>query len=525
MKTSFVSTLFVVVCTTTLCLAQQPRAYKPPEFEKQWSQPSLHPDRIVLNFGKDPSSEIGITWRTSAEISTAYAEIAMATAAPKFWRNAKTFKAITTTFDGSEILSAEVVSNYHSVFIDQLIPDTTYAYRVGDGQRWSEWIHFRTASSKRESEFSFLYVGDAQNFILELWSRLIREGYRKAPDARFIVHAGDLVNEAHRDHEWHEWFEAGGWIHSTLPSFPIPGNHEYRPLNLQAKEQGIRSLSAQWKHQFTLPVNGPEGLEETAYYMDYQNMRIIGLNTNEQHELQAEWLEKVLAETRQKWKVVTFHHPLFSASEGRDNAKLRGLWKPIFDKYEVDIVLQGHDHAYARGRTSPGENVLDGVNLRDRAGTVYVVSVSGGKMYGLRPNAWEGWEAQRDRAAENTQLFQVITVKGDTLSFESYTAIGELYDAFDLIKNEKGPNTFVERKDEGVAARRFTTTIPYEDTLPEDLMEMLLKRHEGFEIDRVHLVEVKGTPLYMVQMVKGEQEVNLALSPEGKILKEILNDQ
>jgi hypothetical protein len=525
MKTSFVSTLFVVVCTTTLCLAQQPRAYKPPEFEKQWSQPSLHPDRIVLNFGKDPSSEIGITWRTSAEISTAYAEIAMATAAPKFWRNAKTFKAITTTFDGSEILSAEVVSNYHSVFIDQLIPDTTYAYRVGDGQRWSEWIHFRTASSKRESEFSFLYVGDAQNFILELWSRLIREGYRKAPDARFIVHAGDLVNEAHRDHEWHEWFEAGGWIHSTLPSFPIPGNHEYRPLNLQAKEQGIRSLSAQWKHQFTLPVNGPEGLEETAYYMDYQNMRIIGLNTNEQHELQAEWLEKVLAETRQKWKVVTFHHPLFSASEGRDNAKLRGLWKPIFDKYEVDIVLQGHDHAYARGRTSPGENVLDGVNLRDRAGTVYVVSVSGGKMYGLRPNAWEGWEAQRDRAAENTQLFQVITVKGDTLSFESYTAIGELYDAFDLIKNEKGPNTFVERKDEGVAARRFTNTIPYEDTLPEDLMEMLLKRHEGFEIDRVHLVEVKGTPLYMVQMVKGEQEVNLALSPEGKILKEILNDQ
>ncbi len=524
MKTTFISTLCIVVCATTLCLAQQPRVYKAPEFEKNWSQPSLHPDRIVLNFSEDPASQIGITWRTSPEISTAYAEIAIATAAPKFWRNARTFKATTTTFDGSNILTAEVISNYHSVLIDDLLPDTTYAYRVGDGQIWSEWIQFRTAGSQKESEFSFLYVGDAQNFILELWSRLIREGYRKAPDARFIIHAGDLVNEAHRDHEWHEWFEAGGWIHSTLPSFPIPGNHEYRPLNPQDQQQGIRSLSAQWKHQFTLPANGPQGLEETVYYMDYQNTRIIGLNTNEQHELQAEWLEEVLAETTQKWKVITFHHPLFSASEGRDNEKLRTLWKPIFDKYEVDIVLQGHDHAYARGRTSPGENVLDGVNLRDRAGTVYVVSVSGGKMYGLRPNAWEGWEAERDRAAENTQLFQVITVKGDTLSFESYTAIGELYDAFDLIKNEKGPNTFVERKEEGIAARRFSNTIPYADTLPVDLMEMLLKRHEGFEINRVNLVEINGAPVYRVQMEKGEQEVILTLSPEGKILEEILEE-
>ena len=42
--------------------------------------------------------------------------------------------------------------------------------------------------------FSFFYVGDAQNYILELWSRLIREGY-KAPTASFIIHAGDLIND------------------------------------------------------------------------------------------------------------------------------------------------------------------------------------------------------------------------------------------------------------------------------------------------------------------------------------------
>jgi len=43
------NTLFIVICTTTLCLAEQPRVYKAPEFEKNWSRPSLHPDRITLS--------------------------------------------------------------------------------------------------------------------------------------------------------------------------------------------------------------------------------------------------------------------------------------------------------------------------------------------------------------------------------------------------------------------------------------------------------------------------------------------
>ena len=54
----------------------------------------------------------------------------------------------------------------------------------------------------------------------------IREGYKKAPTASFIIHAGDLINDAHEEHQWHEWFMAGGWIHRSLPSIPIPGNHE-----------------------------------------------------------------------------------------------------------------------------------------------------------------------------------------------------------------------------------------------------------------------------------------------------------
>ena len=503
------------------------RAYQVPQFAKDWGKPGPHPDHIVINFSENPSSAVNVTWRTHADIQEGYAEIAIATAAPKFWRNAITVKAETTTMDASKVLDAEVISNYHTARFDKLMADTLYAYRVGNGKIWSEWIQFRTAA-KEPKPFSFLYVGDAQNYILELWSRLIREGYRKAPDASFIIHAGDLVTDAHSERQWEEWFTAGGWIHRMLPSISTPGNHEYRPLNKAEQEQNIRNLSVQWRPQFEFPLNGPAGikeLEETVYYIDYQGTRIISLNSNRFQEEQVAWLESVLANNPNKWTVVTYHHPLYSASGGRDNEELRSLWKPLFDKYKVDLALQGHDHSYARGRVEPNENIVGGVNTRDYTGTVYVVSVSGGKMYSLRPNAWEGWEAERDRAAENTQLFQVIHVNGDTLAYQAYTATGELYDAFDLVKSASGrPNQFIEKKQQAIAKRRHENTISYQDQLPAEIRSDLEKKYEGYEFDRINYVVTDDFKGYLVQLEKGPIEVNLKIDMSGKILEEVVEE-
>lgn len=492
--------------------------YKAPFFEDNWNEPTAYPDRISLSYGQDPSVQAAVSWRTSTDIDTAYAEIALATAAPKFWRNARTLPAKLERFDGRGILMAEVEAHYFSVRFDTLLPDTTYAYRVGDGKRWSEWFQFRTASREMDRPFSFLYVGDAQNFILELWSRLIREGYRKAPDARFVVHAGDLVNRAHNDREWQEWFEAGSFIHSSIAAFPVPGNHEYRGRTQEELDRRERYLSAQWRPQFTLPENGPAGLEETVYFMDYQDVRLIALNSNQRQEEQVQWVDSILSASTQKWKIVTFHHPLFSASKGRNNEKLRSLWKPVFDKHGVDLVLQGHDHSYARGRVSPGSNVLDGVNLRDQTGTVYVVSVSGGKMYQLKPDGWDEWGAEQDRAAENTQLFQVITVDGNRLDFASYTAVGELYDAFRLEKQESGPNRFTELSEQAIGLRRFDNTIPYQDVLPEAIKNELLRKNKGYELDRVRYRGEEQLEGYQVELEKDDKTLILTLDKNGKVL-------
>lgn len=75
--------------------------------------------------------------------------------------------------------------------------------------------------------------------------------------------------------------------------------------------------------------------------MDYQDARIISLNSNVMQAEQIPWLEEVLANNPQKWTIVTYHHPLFSASEGRENTRLREAWKPLFDKYQVDLPCRG----------------------------------------------------------------------------------------------------------------------------------------------------------------------------------------
>lgn len=399
-------------------------------------RPTALPDRIVLTWASDPATTQAVTWRTSTEVKTGIAEIAVADAGPGFPKTAKHVHA-----QSQALMTDLSTAHYHSVNFEGLTPSTKYAYRVGDGVNWSEWFHFSTASDQPEP-YSFIYFGDAQNDLRSMWSRVIREAYSDAPKARFMIHAGDLINRAESDAEWGEWFGAGGWLNGMVPSVAVPGNHE------QAKGgDGKTRITRHWRPQFTLPENGPEGLEEQCYTLVYQDTRIIGLDSNRDIDRQVPWLEQVLAENKSPWVVCTFHHPVFSTAKNRDNPKLRNAWKPIFDKYRVDLVLTGHDHSYGRtGLETPLAipetvgNVPTGLSKVDaQTGTVYVVSVSGPKMYEVDPKPF------MTRVAEETQLYQIIHIDGGTLRYEARTAVGEIYDAFTLRKRPGQINDLIDQ--------------------------------------------------------------------------------
>lgn len=401
-----------------------------PYTEAKAAQATPVPDRVILTWTGDPAVSQAVTWRTDTSVTAAKGQIAVAEDGPLFVAKAVDVAAT------SQPLKIDIgESLHHTVEFTNLQPKTKYVYRVGDGGHWSEWFHFTTASQQPEP-FSFVYFGDAQNDLKSMWSRVFREAYSDAPKARFIIHAGDLINSANRDVEWQEWFYAAGWVNGMTPSIPTPGNHEYFKDEM---DQDKPKVSRNWRPQFALPQHGPAGLEETVYWIDYQGVRIVSLNSNERHDEQAAWLAGVLSHNPNHWTILTYHHPMYSGAADRDNPHLRQHWQPVFDKYGVDLVLQGHDHTYARSTLVTGDNVPTGVNVfDDRGGVVYVVSVSGPKMYG------NGRLPQMKRVAEDTQLYQIIHVDGKTIRYEARTAKGDLYDAFRLERQPDGKNKLVE---------------------------------------------------------------------------------
>lgn len=453
-------TLFALLIITLLLES----AYAHPETKhdglRHWEIASADPDRIFLTLYGDPASSRGVNWRTGGSSKTpAYAEIGKALGGPGFINATSRIDATTEVIDLS--LSKEnkqEIVNYHSVIFKDLDPDTLYAYRVGDGDKhWSEWIQFRTAS-REAKPFKFVYFGDAQNDVLSHWSRTIRMASQTAPDASFALHAGDMINRADADAEWAGWFKAGGFLHSQWSGVPVTGNHEYRRVP-QARSE---ALAMQWRPQFTLPVIAelPEKLHETVYTIEFQGLQMVILNSNELIAEQTSYLEEQLKKPGFRWKVVTFHHSLFSPRRGISSKSemMEKKWRPLFEKYNVDLILQGHDHAYTRGQ----------VPIRNSSGfekgsfqTMYVTSVSGPKQYGINQDFMESFipkGLQTIRNGEQTQFFQVISVDGAKLTYQAYTSTGELYDEAIISKDFTSGKKTISQKVPDVEARTFDNT-------------------------------------------------------------------
>lgn len=420
-------------------------------------KPSPIPDRVVLTPTTTPATSQNVTWRAVADSGFAQAEILVA---PRAFGDVKPPAGAVQNVSASSSTPVNTdlgyPSTYHTVGFSGLTPATRYSYRVGDGVNWSEWHDFTTAAASFQP-FSFIYYGDAQNYIDSSVPRVFRQAFAERPQAKAFVHAGDLVNLAESEEEWGQWFQAAGWTDAQINNIATPGNHEYAG----------GSLSEFWRPQFPFPDNGPgdELLKQTVYYLDYQGVRFISLNSNAQGvpdlmAKQTAWLEGVLKNNPNKWTVVTFHHPVYSNTGTRNNPQVRAQWGSLIEKYGVDLVLQGHDHSYGRGNVKTARKSATVHN-----GTVYVVSVSGGKMYQLNGGVnWTDNGAEVTSDSENTQLYQLIDVDKDFIRYESRYATGEHHDGFVIRKNKKGERTVNDlRTPENSVGEQVTatpTTVP-----------------------------------------------------------------
>jgi len=420
-------------------------------------------DRIVLTPGADPAREMAVAFRTDSHQGATELQLAPALDGPQLEKRATLLQGSSQALD-----TENGAALYHQVRLTNLQPDTPYVYRVKGAAGWSEWLQFRTAATGFKP-FRFIYLGDTQNDILSIASRSIRQALQATASPALVVHAGDLTSQRDdlvHDDEWGEWNQAGGFHYAGIPQLVASGNHEYLDSINPDGSEG-RVLGPHWARQFALPGNGVKGLKSTTYFTDYQDVRFIVLDGTAALDLgtldqQSQWLEQRLKESKARWKIVVTHQPIYTCARPEDTGPLKAAWKPLFERYQVDLVLQGHDHCYSRLSNANGRVAAQKDHAAGKVqGPVYMVSVAGSKMYGLNDRA----RTQPDRAAEETQLYQTVEVLPSRLEVRSFTANGTLYDAFDLSRDKQGRNGLSEPA-KNLPAERFCTGEQGPDQLP-----------------------------------------------------------
>ena len=376
------------------------------------------PQRILLSLTATPTESMAVTWRSNEKLDVPMVQFAIASDWTDFEDSSASVAA-----KAEKVQTGKADVFHYSAEMKGLIPSQQYVYRVGGDSVWSEWNHFTTAKTGNEP-FQFIWFGDIQHDVKKFGSRILREAYQNSRDAEFLLFTGDVVDRAEFDYQWEEFFYAAGFIPSVIPSVFTAGNHEYADTTVNGEETEV--LVPLWQAHIKQPETKIEGINETVFSFDYQGVRIIVLNGNERLEEQAQWLDKILAENQNKWTIACVHQPLYSMSKGRDQQNTRNAFLPLFDKYAVDLVLQGHDHVYAR--TAKMKN---GKTLRQKGkGTVYVTSNSGSDEY--TPKSVNTKFAIK--IGNKTQLFQVISIQKNRIALQSFTVTGALYDSFEIVK-------------------------------------------------------------------------------------------
>lgn len=398
------------------------------------------PDHITLSWTKDPKTTQTITWRTSTNVTKGIVE----------YKNLKTGETKTINAVKEDFVSANTdkntgYMNLFSVTIENLTPGTTYSYKVGDGEKWSEENTFKTEASK-EDDVKLLIFGDSQSGNADVpnyapWNKTVQNAYSKNKDADFMVNMGDLVEKGQDYRHWNNWFDAAKGVIDKIPEMPVQGNHETYDGNDSNSTKPVYFVN-----QFKVPMNGPDSLKGQVYSYDYGNVHFVVLDSQEDEEApnnddflkkQAAWLDGDLSANKQPWTIVMFHKTPYYNKALRANVTLKNIFSPIIEKHHVDVVLNGHDHGLSRTFPINGGKY---VNDYSKGTVYYVTGRSGAKYYGdLSSKVWDTFFFD----PQDMPSYEVADVKGSVLTINAYKQDGTLVDSFVIDKQNTANSTKV----------------------------------------------------------------------------------
>jgi len=278
----------------------------------------------------------------------------------------------------------------HSALLTRLSLSTRYFYRVGDQYGgWSKIFHFDTVDNSPVVPTNTLRIAIIADEGSSTDSQMVFNALTKADNRmnfNFLVLSGDLSYANGIQKYWDIWGRMIEPLASHFPWMMAPGNHE------------AISLFIPYNYRFTMPQNGYDNL---YYSFNYRNVHVIILNSesiNEFHwSTMYEWTKSDLRAVNRKvtpWVFAAFHHPWYCSNSAHSDSAwfMKDEYEKVFNDYHVDIVLQGHVHAYER--TTPVYNwkVAEG-------SPIYITNGHAGNSEGLY-YSWDkpapAWSAYRE---------------------------------------------------------------------------------------------------------------------------------
>jgi hypothetical protein len=322
-------------------------------------------------------------------------------------------------------------TNAHAVHVCGLTAGTTYYYQVGGGpagqETWSAVQSFTTVPDT--GSVTVGVFGDARDTI-STW-QLVHERMLQAGVAIQLI-PGDIVDIGSQSDLWRQWLTSIWQDSSNAGKFitlgqqlmvPIAGNHE--------------AEASQFYGNWVIPGDG--NYAGTYSSFDVGNTHFVMIDdqfanntdlTQEPAKTQLAWLDADLARANANRTKVPFivalnHRGLYSTSNHStdgDVLRARGALAPIFDKYAVDAVFNGHDHEYERsnpikaGSPPTGDPVVG-------SGTTYIICAGAGADPYLIGKISKPYSAKQVAFGTSTPYigtYALLTLNANTLKIDAY---------------------------------------------------------------------------------------------------------
>ena len=172
------------------------------------------------------------------------------------------------------------------------------------------------------------------------------------------------MNEYHQKKPYNLVILAGDNIYNNGEIEKVEAVFErpYKPL----LEKGVKFHACLGNHDIRTDngvpqVNYPKFNMLGRYYtFTRENVQFFALDTNGNADWKNQliWLDKELNSSKAVWKIVFGHHPIYASGVYGSNANFIKTFTPIFQKYGVQLYINGHEHHYERTKPINGTTYL-----------------------------------------------------------------------------------------------------------------------------------------------------------------------